>query len=70
MSHGHGFDAVGDELTACQAVLHTDVAHGYTIAYADGRDLYRRSAGHSDAGFYGFRHLIQVYVAGNDLAFG
>ena len=59
--------AVRDQLTACQRILHADVAHGDAVAYADSRNEHRRAACHADTGLNRVRDLIEVDVTRNDL---
>ena len=68
MSHQHGLHAVADQLTGGQGVLHAHMAHGDAIAHADGRDQDGGAARHLHTGLHGIGDLIQIHVAGHDLA--
>ena len=68
VAHGHGLDAVGDQLAAGQRVEHALVVHGDAVADADDAELEGRAAGHAHAGLDRVDDLAQVHVAGNDLA--
>ena len=70
MGHGHGLHAVADELAGSQRIFHAHMAHGDTVAHADGRDQDGGAACHLDACLNGVGHLIQVHVAGHDLTVG
>ena len=70
MSHGHGFHAVCDQLSAWQTVFHAYMSHGYPIADANGWYFDRCAACHADAGLYGLSYLVQVHMTWNDFAFG
>ena len=58
------------QLAGSQGIFHADMAHGDAVAHADGRDQNGRAARHADTGFDGVGQLIQVHVAGHDLAVG
>ena len=70
MRHQHGLHAVADELAGGKAVLHAHMAHGDAVADADGRDEDGGAACHLDACLDGVGDLIQIHVAGDDLAVG
>ena len=70
MSHSHCFNAVSDELTACQTVFHTDVSHSDAVAHTDGRNLDRSSSCHSYTGLDSFSHLIEVHMSRNNFTLG
>ena len=46
------------------------MAHGDAVAHADGRDQDGGASGHFHTGLDGVGDLIQVHVAGHDLAVG
>ena len=64
------FNAVGDQFTACQGVFHSFVAHGDTVAKADGRNFNGNAACRQDAVFYHFGLVIQLGMACNDICLG
>ena len=70
MGHQHGLHAVADQLAGGEAVLHAHMAHGDAVADADGRDEDGGAACHLDTGLDGLGDLIQIHVAGDDLAVG
>ena len=68
MGHQHGLHAVTDQLAGGQGVLHAHMAHGDAIADTDGRDQDGGAARHLHTGLDGIGDLIQIHVAGHDLA--
>ena len=70
VGHGHGFNAVGNEFAAGEGILHAYVAHGDAVAHADGRHEDGSTARHADAVLHGLGDLVEVGVAGHDLAMG
>ena len=67
VGHGHGLDAVGDQLPAGQRVAHAQVAHGDAIVHGDGVEL----EGHAPRLAHGLldhrREDVQVGVARHDV---
>ena len=64
----HGLDGVGDDLAGGQRILHAGVAHGDAVADGDGVELEGHAAGVADGLFDHLGHLVQVHMAGHDLA--
>ena len=46
------------------------MAHGDAVAHADGRDQDGGAACHLNTGLYGIGDLVQIHMAGHDLAVG
>ena len=69
MGHNHSFHTVRDQLSARQAVLHSNMPHRDSVADPDRRNLNRRSACHTDSSLNRFRHLIQMHMSGNNFTF-
>lgn len=67
MRADYGFDAVGDDLAAGQAVLHAGVAHRDAIVDADGVEQERHAAGRAYSVLYDDAELIEVNMAGDDV---
>src|SRR5699024_7752032 len=63
-------DAVEDQFAGSKRVFHPDMPHRDAVADADRRDQNRGAAGHPHAGFDGVGQLIEVHVAGHNLAVG
>ena len=70
VGHEHGLDAVADELAGGEGILHAHMAHGDAVADTNGRDEDGRTACHLDTGLDCIGDLIQIHVAGHDLAVG
>ena len=70
VGHEHGLDAVADELAGGEGILHAHMAHGDAIADTNGRDEDGRTACRLDTGLDRIGDLIQIHVAGHDLAVG
>ena len=70
VGHEHGLHAVADQLPAGQGVLHAHMAHGDAVAHADSGDHEGRAACCLNASFHGVGELVQVHVAGDDVAVG
>ena len=68
MGHEHGLHAVADQLTGSQGILHAHMAHGDAVAHADGGDQDRCAACHLNACLDSVGDLIQIHMAGHDLA--
>ena len=64
------FNAVGDQFAACQRVFHPLVAHGDTVAKANGRNFNGYAASCEDAVFYHFGLVVQMGMTGNDISLG
>ena len=64
----HRLHAVADQLTAGQGILHTDMAHGDSVAHTDGRYQDRSTARHAHARLDSLGQLVQMSMAGYDLA--
>ena len=46
------------------------MTHGNAVAHANGRDQDGGAACHLNAGLYGIGDLVQIHMAGHDLAVG
>ena len=68
MGHQHGLHAVADQLAGGQGVFHAHMAHGDAIADTNGGDQDGGAARHLHTGLDGIGDLIQIHVAGHDLA--
>ena len=68
MRHSHGFNTVGDKLTAGKRIFHADMSHGDSVADADSRNEDRCAACHADACFDGLGNFIQVKMSRHDFA--
>ena len=66
----HHLNAVSNQLTGAQRILHTLVIHGDTVANADGVKFKRHAAGVADTRLHLLGDLVQVHVAGNVVALG
>ena len=58
----HGFNAVGDQLSAGEAVFHADVTHGDSVVYADGVEFEGDTTGGIDGFAYFFTDHIEMGV--------
>ena len=67
---GHRLDAVGDQLAAGEAVLHADVAHRDAVADPDRGDEDGGAPGHPHPGLDRLGQLVEMDMAGHDLAVG
>ena len=67
MRGDHGLHAVGDDLTARQAVLHAGVAHGNAIIYTDGIEHKRHTASLTNGAAHHFAKGLQVHVSRHDV---
>ena len=61
-----GLYAVRDQLAARQRIFHADVAHRDAVAYANGRNEYRRTSRHANACLDCVRDLVEVDVTRDD----
>ncbi len=63
----HVLDRVGDEVAARERVEHAAVAHGDAVVDGDGVELLGDAAGLADRGRDEVAHVLEVYVAGDEL---
>ncbi len=63
----HCLDAVGDDLTAGQAVFHAKVPHGDAIVHTDRVEDEGNAARLAHGLFDDFPEFIQMHMAGNDV---
>ena len=70
MAVGNSFDAVGNQLTACQRIFHAVMAHGDAIADAYSRELNRSTASFQHAVFGCLSDGIQMHMSRNDFVSG
>ena len=61
----NAFNAVGDELTCYEGILHSFMSHGDTVTDTDGREFDRSSACHAYTGLYGFCNAVKFNVTWN-----
>jgi len=70
MRFGDGFDAVGNEFTACKGVAHADMTHRNAVADADGIEFKGNSSGLANLLFCDSTQFLQVGVAGDQFVIG
>ena len=70
MAVSNSFDAVRNQLTACQRIFHTVMAHSDAIADADSRELNRSTASFQHAVFGCLSDGIQMHMPRNDFVSG
>ena len=70
VGHEHRLDAVADQLAAGKGVFHAHMSHGDTVADADGGNEDGGAARHANACLDGIGDLVEVGVAGDNLAVG
>ena len=66
----HGFDAVGDDFTAGEGVLHAGVSHRDTVTDGDGVEFIGNAAGFPDGVADDFSDFFQVAVTGYNVGVG
>ena len=66
MGRDHGFDAIGDEFTRGQRILHARVRHGQAVTDTDGIEFKRNTTRIADRLLNEFGNLVQMNVAWND----
>ena len=67
---GNSFNAVGNQLAACQRIFHAIVAHSDAVADADSGELDRSAAGLQNTILGSLGNGVQVHVAGDDFVSG
>ena len=70
VGHGHGLNAVGDQLPAGQRVHHALVGHSNPVADGNGGKLHRDAPRHQNALLCRVRYAAQMEMAGYDLIEG
>ena len=70
MSCRYGFNGVTDQFTAGQGIFHAHMTHSDAVADTDGRNQNGGAACHAHAVLDGLGQLVQVHVAGHNLAVG
>ena len=70
VGHEHRLNAVADQFTAGEGVFHAHMAHSDAVADTDGGDEDGGAACHAHASLDGIGNLIQMGVAGDNLAVG
>ena len=66
----HALGGIRDQVTGDQRILHSDMAHGDTVADCDRGEHDGHTACHGDTHLDSLGDLVQVHVAGNDLIIG
>ena len=68
--HCHGLCGICDQISCDQRIFHTDMSHGDTVTYSDGREHHRCSSCHGNAHLYCLHDLVQVHMSRYDLIIG
>src|SRR5690625_1829493 len=68
MSVAHVLDGVGDDVARGQRIQHAVMAHGDAIVHRDGIEFLADATGFLDFLNDALAHILEVYMAGNELS--